>query len=165
MKTLNVSNLINLLTNFLPQEEEKAADDWERKMALVLASHEFGLLFEALAEGIKSRYASLYSACFVSATWLIQMLEVLPDTGIQGAARVCLLKRFVSIFKSAKDVEDKALSLLALSAFIHGPGTFQYPNEEMLFVTEFFVRLLLSMYLTVVTDKKKNVSYSSCQLM
>ncbi|KAG6662227.1 putative E3 ubiquitin-protein ligase LIN isoform X1 [Carya illinoinensis] len=104
-----------------PQEEEKAADNWERKMAFVLASHEFGLLFEALAECIKSRYASLCSACFVSATWLIQMLNVFPDTGIQGAARVCLLKRFVSIFKSAKDVEDKALSLLALSVFIHDP--------------------------------------------
>lgn len=120
-------------------------------MAFVLASHEFGLLFEALAECIKSRYASLCSACFVSATWLIQMLNVFPDTGIQGAARVCLLKRFVSIFKSAKDVEDKALSLLALSVFIHDPGTYQYSNQEKLFyVSEVFVQRL--QYLTVVVN-------------
>ncbi|KAK3001601.1 hypothetical protein RJ639_021148, partial [Escallonia herrerae] len=99
-------------------EEEKAAEEWERKMAFVLVSHEFGLLFEALAEGLKSSYAELCSACFVSATWLVHMLTLLPDTGIRGAARVCLLKRFVSIFKSAKDIDDKALSMLALSSFI-----------------------------------------------
>ncbi|XP_052200352.1 putative E3 ubiquitin-protein ligase LIN-1 isoform X2 [Diospyros lotus] len=102
----------------LLQEEEKAAEDWERKMAYVLVSHEFGLLFEALAEGLKSRYEELCSACFVSATWLVHMLNVLPDTGIRGAARVCLLKRFVSIFKSAKDTEDRVLSMLALNSFI-----------------------------------------------
>ncbi|GFS41204.1 hypothetical protein Acr_00g0073010 [Actinidia rufa] len=102
-------------------EEEKAAEEWERKMAFVLVSHEFGLLFEALAEGLKSRYAELCSACFVSATWLVHMLNVLPDTGIRGAARVCLLKRFVSILKSAKDTEDKVLSMLALNSFIRDP--------------------------------------------
>ncbi|KAK9269400.1 hypothetical protein L1049_001173 [Liquidambar formosana] len=72
-------------------------------------------------EGLKSRYAELCSACFVSATWLVHMLTVLPDTGIRGAARVCLLKHFISIFKSAKDTEDKALSMLALSSFTHDP--------------------------------------------
>ncbi|KAF8034341.1 hypothetical protein BT93_C0594 [Corymbia citriodora subsp. variegata] len=103
------------------QEEEKAANDWERKVAYALVSHEFGLLFEALAEGLKSRYAELRSACFVSATWLAYMLGILPDTGIRGAARVCLLKRFLQIFKSAKDIEDKALSMLALNSFIQDP--------------------------------------------
>ncbi|KAJ7973831.1 RING-type E3 ubiquitin transferase [Quillaja saponaria] len=105
----------------ITQEEEKAATDWEIKMASVLVSHEFGLLFEALAEGLKSRSAELCAACFVSATWLIHMLPVLPDTGIQGAARVCLLKQFLSIFKSAKDSEEKTLSMLALSSFISYP--------------------------------------------
>ncbi|KAI3709555.1 hypothetical protein L2E82_39319 [Cichorium intybus] len=102
-------------------DEEKAAQEWERKMAFVLTSHEFGLIFEALSEGLKSRYAEVCSASFVCATWLVHMLKVLPDTGIQGAARICLLNRFVSIFKSAKDSEDKALSMLALSSFIHDP--------------------------------------------
>ncbi|KAJ4708471.1 RING-type E3 ubiquitin transferase [Melia azedarach] len=102
-------------------EEEKAADDWERKMAFVLVSHEFGLLFEALAEGLKSKNAQLYSACFGSATWLIYMLKFIPDTGILGAARVCLLKRFISIFKSVKDTDDRALSLLALNSFLQDP--------------------------------------------
>ncbi|KAJ8768717.1 hypothetical protein K2173_023621 [Erythroxylum novogranatense] len=100
------------------QEEERAAEDWERKVGFALVTHEFGLLFEALSEGLKSRYAELCSACFVSATWLAHMLNVLPDTGIRGAARVCLLKRFVAIFKSAKDIEDKVLSLLVLKSFI-----------------------------------------------
>ncbi|KAF6164444.1 hypothetical protein GIB67_025270 [Kingdonia uniflora] len=102
-------------------EEEKAAEEWERKMASVLVSHEFGLLFEALGEGLKSNYAELSSASFVSATWLTQMLAILPDTGLRGAARVCLLKQFVSILKSANDPEDKALAILALSSFIYDP--------------------------------------------
>lgn len=102
--------------------EEKAAGEWERKMAFVLVNHELGQLFEALAEGLKSRYAELCAASFVSATWLVNMLTLLPDTGIHGAARACLLKRFVSIFKSAKETDDKALSMLALSSFIHDPG-------------------------------------------
>ncbi|KAI3714645.1 hypothetical protein L6452_21603 [Arctium lappa] len=100
-------------------EEEKVAQEWEIKMAFVLVNHEVGLIFEALSEGLKSRYVEICSACFVTATWLLHMLTLLPDTGVQGAARVCLLKRFVSIFKSAKDAEDKALSMLALSSFIH----------------------------------------------
>lgn len=91
-------------------------------MAFSLVGHEFGLLFEALAEGLKSTHAKLHSACFLSATWLVDMLTKLPDTGIQGAARACLLKQFVSIFKSAEDKEDRAISMLALSSFIHEPG-------------------------------------------
>ncbi|XP_028077355.1 putative E3 ubiquitin-protein ligase LIN [Camellia sinensis] len=102
-------------------EEEKAAEEWERKMAFVLVSHEFGLVFEALGEGLKSRYAELSSACFVSAAWLVHMLNVLPDTGLRGAARVCLLKCFVSTLKSARDTEDKVLSMLALNSFVHDP--------------------------------------------
>ncbi|KAK1289507.1 putative E3 ubiquitin-protein ligase LIN-1 [Acorus calamus] len=100
-------------------EEEKATNAWERKMAYVLVSHEFGLIFEALAEGLKSRHAQLSSACLVSAAWLTHMLTVLPDTGLRGAARVCLLKRFVSIFKSARDDDDKALAMLALRSFMY----------------------------------------------
>ncbi|KAI7989544.1 putative E3 ubiquitin-protein ligase LIN-1 [Camellia lanceoleosa] len=92
-----------------------------KKMAFVLVSHEFGLVFEALGEGLKSRYAELSSACFVSATWLVHMLNILPDTGLRGAARVCLLERFVSTLKSAKDTEDKVLSMLALNSFVRDP--------------------------------------------
>ncbi|KAK3210681.1 hypothetical protein Dsin_015387 [Dipteronia sinensis] len=102
-------------------DEERAAVHWERKMAFVLVSHDFGLLFEALAEGLGSRDAELFSACFESATWLIYMLSLLPDTGILGAARACLLKRLISILRSAKDTEDRVLSLLALNSFMRDP--------------------------------------------
>ncbi|XP_010915863.1 putative E3 ubiquitin-protein ligase LIN-1 [Elaeis guineensis] len=102
-------------------EEEKAANDWERKMAYALASHEFGLLFEALADGLKSGNTGIFSACLVSAAWLTHMLSLLPDTGIRGAARVCLLKQFVSILKSARHTDDKALAMLALRSFMHDP--------------------------------------------
>lgn len=85
-------------------------------------SHEFGLLFEVLAEGLSSKYEELRSVCFMTATWLVYMLSLLPDTGIRGAARVCLLKHFVSIFKSEKNTDDGALSMLALNSFIHDSG-------------------------------------------
>ncbi|KAK8660364.1 hypothetical protein V6N13_051290 [Hibiscus sabdariffa] len=68
------------------EEEEKASDAWERKMVFVLVSHEFGLVFEAFAEGLKSKSAELRSSCFVVATWLVYMLGVIPDTRIRGAA-------------------------------------------------------------------------------
>ncbi|KVH93893.1 Armadillo-like helical [Cynara cardunculus var. scolymus] len=102
-----------------------SGDVQETMMAFVLVNHDVGLIFEALSEGLKSRYVEVCSACFVTATWLLHMLTLLPDTGVQGAARACLLKRFVSIFKSAKDTEDKALSMLALSSFIHDPELVQ----------------------------------------
>nr|KAJ0203061.1 hypothetical protein LSAT_V11C500282180 [Lactuca sativa] len=105
----------------IQETKEKAAQEWERKMAFVLVNHESGLIFEALSEGLKSRYAETCSGCFISAAWLLHMMIFLPDTGVQETARVCLLKRFVSIFKSAKDTEDKAITMLALSSFIHDP--------------------------------------------
>ncbi|KAK7358341.1 hypothetical protein VNO77_00268 [Canavalia gladiata] len=112
------------ISNFSPDteitpEEEKAADDWERRIASVLVSHEFGILFEALADGMKSRNPELRSACFTSATWLIYMLAILPDTGIQGAARACLLKQFITKLNYAKNIEDRILSMLALNSFLH----------------------------------------------
>nr|KYP61633.1 U-box domain-containing protein 15 [Cajanus cajan] len=115
---------VDQISNFSPDiditpEEEKAADDWERRIASVLVSHEFGTLFEALADGIKSRNPELRSACFISATWLIYMLTILPDTGIQVAARACLLKQFIAKLNSAKDVEDRILSVLAVNSFLH----------------------------------------------
>ncbi|XP_076913607.1 putative E3 ubiquitin-protein ligase LIN, partial [Bidens hawaiensis] len=113
------------------EEEEKAADEWERKTAFVLVSHEFGLLFEGLSEGLKSNYAEICSSCFVCATWLVHMLTLLPDTGIKGAARICLLNRFVTIFKSAKDIEEKALSMLALRSFIHDPDGLRDIKPQM----------------------------------
>ncbi|KAH6823057.1 hypothetical protein C2S53_002051 [Perilla frutescens var. hirtella] len=106
-------------------EDEKAAEEWERKVAFFLVSHEFGLLFEALAEGLKSNYEELSSVCFMAAIWLVYMLSDLPDTGIRGAARVCLLKHLVSIFKSEKNIEDRALSMLGLNSFIRDPEGLQ----------------------------------------
>lgn len=130
------------------QEEQKAADTWERKTAYALVSHEFGLLFEALADGIKSKHAELSSDCFLLATWLIHMLMALPDTGVRGAARVCLLKRLVSIFKSSKDIEDQVLSMLALSSFIRDPGT----HIQVKFITTLGLPFLPSCNPTLVLN-------------
>lgn len=114
----------------LTWEEERAANEWERKMAFVLISHDFGLLFEPLAKGLKSKYAALFSACFVSATWLCHMLMTLPDTGILETARVCLLDHFLSIFTTT-DIEEKTLGLLAINSFVHEPDGLQCLSSNM----------------------------------
>eukprot|EP01018_Ginkgo_biloba_P001817 Gb_38779 [translate_table: standard] len=101
------------------EEEEKAAKDWERRVAFVLVSYEFGLVFEALGEGLKSNSVQLSRLCLISATWLTHMLTVLPDTGLRGAARQCLLEQFVRVLQSSKNFEERALAMLALSSFIN----------------------------------------------
>ncbi|XP_020549522.1 putative E3 ubiquitin-protein ligase LIN [Sesamum indicum] len=113
------------------KEDEKAGEEWERRVAFALVSHEFGLLFEGLAEGLKSRYEELQSVCFMAATWLTYMLSILPDTGVRGAARVCFLKHFVSVFKSRKNTEDRALSMLALNTLIRDPEGLQGLGAHM----------------------------------
>ncbi|KAF3783976.1 putative E3 ubiquitin-protein ligase [Nymphaea thermarum] len=111
-------------------EEEKAVK-WEKKMAFALVSHEFGLIFEALGEGLKNSYKELSARCFVSATWLASILGELPDTGVRGAARICLLELFISNFKSAQEVEERALAMLAMNSFIHDPDGFQVLSLHM----------------------------------
>lgn len=100
------------------EEEEKAAKVWERRVASVLVSYEFGLLFEALGECLQSKSVQLTRPALVASTWLTHMLTILPDTGVRGAARQCLLERFVTILKSHKRLEDRALAALGLRTFI-----------------------------------------------
>ncbi|KAF0917346.1 hypothetical protein E2562_017519 [Oryza meyeriana var. granulata] len=103
----------------LAREEEKAASEWERKTAYALVSHEFGLVFEALSDCLKAKNAELFTASLVSATWLVQMLSLLPDTGVLGAARVCLLRQFVLVLRSGKHGSDRALAMVALRSFMN----------------------------------------------
>ncbi|KAF4389991.1 hypothetical protein F8388_002933 [Cannabis sativa] len=138
------------------KEEEKAAENWERKMASVLVSHEFGLLFEALSEGLRSTDSELCSTCFISATWLVDMLKTLPDTGVRGAARVCLLKRFASIFKSSRNTEEKILSLLALSSFIQEPGEWRIWTSFTHFISSWGIKDLWSHKQLVQVDCSEN---------
>ncbi|CAO2209349.1 unnamed protein product [Urochloa humidicola] len=100
-------------------EEEKAASEWERKAAYALVSHEFGLVFEALSECLRTKNAELFTASLVCATWLVYMLSVLPDTGVLGAARVCLLRQFVDVLRSAKHGSDRVLAMVALRSFMN----------------------------------------------
>ncbi|CAO2161689.1 unnamed protein product [Urochloa humidicola] len=100
-------------------EEEKAGSEWERKAAYALVSHEFGLVFEALSECLRSKNAQLFTASLVCATWLVYMLAILPDTGVLGAARVCLLRQFVVVLRSAKHGSDRVLAMVALRSFMN----------------------------------------------
>ena len=87
-------------------------------------SHEFGLVFEALSECLKSKNAELFTTSLVCATWLVYMLSLLPDTGVLGAARVCLLRQFVIVLRSAKHGSDRVLAMVALRSFMNDRGWF-----------------------------------------
>lgn len=61
-------------------------------------------------------------SCLVIATWLIHMLDCLPDTGVRDVARRALLDQFLNVLQSSKNIEDKILAALALKSFISDPG-------------------------------------------
>uniref|UniRef100_A0A0E0FIZ5 RING-type E3 ubiquitin transferase n=1 Tax=Oryza nivara TaxID=4536 RepID=A0A0E0FIZ5_ORYNI len=104
----------------LAREEEKAAAEWERKAAYALVSHEFGLVFEALSGCLAAaKNGELFTASLVSAAWLVRMLPLLPDTGVLGAARVCLLRQLVLVLRSGKHGSDRALAMVALRSFMN----------------------------------------------
>uniref|UniRef100_A0A0E0JFY7 RING-type E3 ubiquitin transferase n=1 Tax=Oryza punctata TaxID=4537 RepID=A0A0E0JFY7_ORYPU len=104
----------------LAREEEKAAAEWERKAAYAVVSHEFGLVFEALSEClVAAKNGELFTASLVSAAWLVRMLSLLPDTGVLGAARVCLLRQLVLVLRSGKHGSDRALAMVALRSFMN----------------------------------------------
>ncbi|GJN06533.1 hypothetical protein PR202_ga24268 [Eleusine coracana subsp. coracana] len=100
-------------------DEAKAVSEWERKTAYALVSHEFGLVFEALSECLKTNNADLFTTSLVCATWLVYMLSLLPDTGVLGAARVCLLRQLVVVLRSAKHGSDRVLAMVALRSFMN----------------------------------------------
>jgi hypothetical protein len=110
------------------QEEEKAASEWERKTAYAVVSHEFGLVFEALSECLRSKNAELFTTSLVCATWLVYMLSLLPDTGVLGAARVCMLRQFVVVLRSAKHGSDRVLAMVALRSFMNDRGWLMYSS-------------------------------------
>lgn len=101
------------------EEEDTAARNWERRVASVLVSYEFGLMFEALGDCLESKSVQLARSSLVAATWLTHMLTIVPDTGVKGAARQCLLEKFVRVLKSHKRLEDRALAALGLHTFIY----------------------------------------------
>ncbi|ONM28247.1 Transducin/WD40 repeat-like superfamily protein [Zea mays] len=105
-------------------EEGKAASEWERKAAYAVVSHEFGLVFEALSECLRTKNAELFTTSLVCAAWLVHMLSLLPDTGVLGAARVCLLRQFVVVLRSAKHGSDRVLAMVALRSFMNDRGRF-----------------------------------------
>ncbi|PIA57254.1 hypothetical protein AQUCO_00600175v1 [Aquilegia coerulea] len=99
-------------------EEEKAAQTWENRVAFVLCNHENGSIFKALEECLKSNSLKMAKSCLVIATWLTHMLSSLPDTGVRDMARHCLLEQFINVLQSSRNLEEKALASVALRSFI-----------------------------------------------
>ncbi|TVU22994.1 hypothetical protein EJB05_32719, partial [Eragrostis curvula] len=112
------------------EEEKVAVSEWERKAGYALVSHEFGLVFEALSDCLKTKNAELFTTSLVCATWLAYMLSQLPDTGVLGAARVCMLRQFVVVLRSAKHGSDRVLAMVALRSFMNDRGWIDERNFQ-----------------------------------
>lgn len=107
------------------EEEEKAANSWERRVAFVLCNHERGVIFKALEECLKSNSIEMAKSCLVIATWLTYMLSVLPDTGMKNAARKSFLEELINVLQSSKNLEEKILATLAIKTFISDPAALE----------------------------------------
>lgn len=106
----------------LQEEEEKTLSKWEKRVAFVLCNHDNGAIFKALEDCLRSKSVEMAKSCLVTATWLMHMLSILPETGVKLIASQCLLDQFVEVLQSSKNLEEKVLATLALKSFISDPG-------------------------------------------
>ncbi|XP_012835676.1 PREDICTED: putative E3 ubiquitin-protein ligase LIN [Erythranthe guttata] len=103
------------------KEEERAARNWEKRIAFVLSNHEKGSIFKAMEECFKSNSIEIARSCLVVSTWLVHMLYSFPDCGTRDVARKSLLDKFVNVLQSSKNLEEKILAALALRGFASEP--------------------------------------------
>ncbi|KAK9129505.1 hypothetical protein Sjap_009992 [Stephania japonica] len=101
------------------EDEDKAANAWEKRMAFVICNHENGSVFRALEECLTSNSLEMVKSCLVIATWLTHMLTYLPNTGARDTARNCLLSQFINVLQSSRNLEERVLSTLSLKSFIN----------------------------------------------
>nr|QEX51117.1 putative E3 ubiquitin-protein ligase LIN-1 isoform X1 [Cymbidium ensifolium] len=103
------------------EEEAKVMRIWEKRVAFVLCNHDNGAIFKALEECLMSKSMEMTRSCLVIATWLIHILNILPDTGMRVIASNCLLDHFLDILESSKSMEEKVLATLALKNLFSDP--------------------------------------------
>ncbi|KAK7268600.1 hypothetical protein RIF29_21301 [Crotalaria pallida] len=111
--------------NDMMEDEKKAMNSWQKRVAFVLCNHENGFIFKALEECLRSNSLKMAKSCLVLATWLTHMLSTLPDTGIRDAARKSLLEELLNVLQSSKNLEEIILAALALKTFINDPVTYK----------------------------------------
>lgn len=124
-----------ILNSYIQEEDEKAAESWEKRVAFVLCNHEKGSIFKVLEECLKSDSLELAKSCLVLSTWLMHMLSRLPDTGVRNAARKSLLDQFINVLLSSRNLEEKILATLALKSFIKDQGKTRWPLDAQYFTT------------------------------
>ncbi|WCJ35094.1 U-box domain-containing protein 26 [Euphorbia peplus] len=103
-------------------DEVKARNSWETRVAFVLCNHERGSIFKALEECFKSNSLEMAKLCLIISTWLIYMLSVLPDSGLREVARKSLLDEFINVLQSSRNMEERILATLALRTFVLDPA-------------------------------------------
>ncbi|BFI30157.1 hypothetical protein MPTK2_3g09570 [Marchantia polymorpha subsp. ruderalis] len=94
-------------------EEEKAADDWDKRMAVAVLGSGRPLI-EALGTVLPSKSSKMARLCVVTAAWLTCALRSMPESGLQVYARNCFLPSLVAILQPGRDVEEKVLACLSL---------------------------------------------------
>lgn len=105
--------MLNNNFNVLQDEEEKAADDWDKRMAVAVLGSGRPLI-EALGTVLPSKSSKMARLCVVTAAWLTCALRSMPESGLQVYARNCFLPSLVAILQPGRDVEEKVLACLSL---------------------------------------------------
>ncbi|KVI07270.1 Armadillo-type fold [Cynara cardunculus var. scolymus] len=115
---LTVLDALTSLSGHLSASGTSLTEAWLLKLAGFDQPYEdFGRIFNALEECLKSNSIDMTKKCLATATWLIYMLYNLPDTGIRGVAQG---------FELDTSMNGEVLSLLNIKGRVissHSDGT------------------------------------------
>ncbi|KAL3693885.1 hypothetical protein R1sor_007536 [Riccia sorocarpa] len=110
---INVEDHSRSRGNVLTAEEEKAADEWDKRMAVAVLGNGKSLI-DAVGTVLPSKSSKIARLCLVTAAWITCALRNMPESGLQVCARNCFLPSLVAILQPGREMEEKVLACLCL---------------------------------------------------
>ncbi|KAL2634268.1 hypothetical protein R1flu_005747 [Riccia fluitans] len=110
---VNVEDHSRSRGNVLSAEEEMAADEWDKRMAIAVLGNGKSLI-DAVGTVLPSKSSKIARLCLVTAAWITCALRNMPESGLQVCARNCFLPSLVAILQPGRDMEEKVLACLCL---------------------------------------------------
>ncbi|KAK9267132.1 hypothetical protein L1049_009551 [Liquidambar formosana] len=99
-------------------EEEEAADDWQRKAAIVLLTRGNKRLLAALSDSIANSIPSLARASLITVSWMSSFLPSIPDENFRSLACSILVPQLLQSLKYDRDLEERVLASYSLLSLI-----------------------------------------------
>ncbi|XP_059439676.1 putative E3 ubiquitin-protein ligase LIN isoform X2 [Corylus avellana] len=95
-------------------EEEKATENWQKKVATVLFNSGKKRLLAGLSDSIANGIPSLARASMLTVTWMASFLHVVGDENLHFMACSILMPRLLESLDYNKDVEERVLASYSL---------------------------------------------------